>query len=322
MQAAIRTDADRKALTFAMRLSLGVGLLMFVMKVGAYLLTGSAAILSDAAESVVHVAAVAFATYSLKLSYRPPDENHLYGHTKIAFFSAGFEGAMIILAAIYIIYESIHKWLGGLHLENLGYGTSLTAAAAAINGSLGAYLIWLGKRKNSLILTANGKHVLTDCWTSLAVLVGLGLVLVTKWLPFDPICGILMACNILYSGGALVKSGWTGLMDTADPAVQKQLIELLDRETSKHGITYHQLRHRNLGDSHWVDVHLVFPDKISLAVAHRTATEIEGAVEASLEPHAAMTTHLESASDHDDVHLHGHARASTSEGGPSLSKPG
>jgi cation diffusion facilitator family transporter len=322
MQAAIRTDADRKALTFAMRLSLGVGLLMFVMKVGAYLLTGSAAILSDAAESVVHVAAVVFATYSLKLSYRPPDEDHLYGHTKIAFFSAGFEGAMIILAAIYIIYESIHKWLGGLQLENLGFGTSLTAAAAAINGGLGAYLIWLGRRKNSLILTANGKHVLTDCWTSLAVLVGLGLVLVTKWLPFDPICGILMACNILYSGGALVKSAWTGLMDTADSAVQKQLIELLDRETSKHGITYHQLRHRNLGDSHWVDVHLVFPDKISLADAHRTATEIEGVVEASLEPRAAMTTHLESASDHDDVHLHGHGRVSTSAGGPSRSETG
>lgn len=305
-----------------MRLSLGVGLLMFVMKVGAYLLTGSAAILSDAAESVVHVAAVVFATYSLKLSYRPPDEDHLYGHTKIAFFSAGFEGAMIILAAIYIIYESIHKWLGGLQLENLGFGTSLTAAAAAINGGLGAYLIWLGRRKNSLILTANGKHVLTDCWTSLAVLVGLGLVLVTKWLPFDPICGILMACNILYSGGALVKSAWTGLMDTADSAVQKQLIVLLDRETSKHGITYHQLRHRNLGDSHWVDVHLVFPDKISLADAHRTATEIEGVVEASLEPRAAMTTHLESASDHDDVHLHGHGRVSTSAGGPSRSETG
>jgi divalent metal cation (Fe/Co/Zn/Cd) transporter len=131
-----------------------------------------------------------------------------------------------------------------------------------------------------------------------------------------------MACNILYSGGALVKSAWTGLMDTADSAVQKQLIELLDRETSKHGITYHQLRHRNLGDSHWVDVHLVFPDKFSLADAHRTATEIEGVVEASLEPRAAMTTHLESASDHDDVHLHGHGRVSTSAGGPSRSETG
>ena len=167
-----KSAADRKALTFAMRLSLVVGLLMFVIKVGAYLLTGSAAILSDAAESVVHVAAVAFAAYSLKLSYKPADESHLYGHAKIAFFSAGFEGAMIILAAAFIIYESIHKWFTGLHLENLGFGTALTGAAAAINGALGAYLLWTGRRRKSLILEANGKHVLTDCWTSVAVPTG------------------------------------------------------------------------------------------------------------------------------------------------------
>jgi cation diffusion facilitator family transporter len=312
MEATVRTEADRKALTYAMRLSLVVGVFMFFIKVGAYLLTGSAAILSDAAESVVHVAAVAFATFSLRLSYKPADQNHLYGHTKIAFFSAGFEGAMIMLAAVYIIYESIHKWMGGLRLENLGFGTSLTAVAAAINGGLGAYLIMLGRRRNSLILTANGKHVLTDFWTSLAVLIGLGLVLITHWLPFDPICGILMACNILRSGGALIKSAWTGLMDSADPAVQKQLIGLLDRETTKHGISYHELRHRNLGDSHWVEVHFVFPDGTSLADAHRTATEIERVVGASLEPQATLTTHLESASDHDELHQHNQGGSATS----------
>jgi cation diffusion facilitator family transporter len=277
---------------------------MFVMKVGAYLLTGSAAILSDAAESVVHVAAVVFAAYSLKLSYKPADESHLYGHAKIAFFSAGFEGAMIILAALYIIYESIHKWLVGLHLENLGFGTALTAAAAIINGGLGGYLVWLGRRKNSLILIANGKHVLTDCWTSIAVLVGLGLVLITHWLPFDPICGIIMAINILLSGGGLMKSAWSGLMDTADPAVQKQLTEVLDREVAKHGITYHQLRHRNIGDAHWVEVHLLFPQGTSLDNAHRTATAIEEVVETSIEPRAHLTTHLECAASHDELHPH------------------
>jgi cation diffusion facilitator family transporter len=303
---ALPSETDRQALNFAMRLSLVVGLLMFVIKVGAYLLTGSAAILSDAAESVVHVAAVAFATFSLKLSFKPADESHLYGHTKIAFFSAGFEGAMIILAAFYIIYQSIHQWLTGLHLEHLGFGTALTAAAAAINGGLGAYLVWTGRRKKSLILEANGKHVLTDCWTSAAVLVGLGLVLVTHWLPFDPICGILIACNILVSGGGLMKSAWTGLMDSADPATQKQLIEILDRETTRHGLAYHQLRHRNIGDAHWVEVHLVFPEGISLADAHSTATAIERVVEESLEPRAYVITHLESAANHDQMHPEGH----------------
>jgi cation diffusion facilitator family transporter len=285
-----------------MRLSLATGVVMFVMKVGAYLLTGSAAILSDAAESVVHVAAVAFASYSLRLSYQPADDEHLYGHAKISFFSAGFEGAMIFLAGLYIIYESVHKWLAGLALENLGAGTALTAAAVAINGALGWYLVRLGRRKNSLILEANGKHVLTDVWTSAAVLVGLGLTLVTGWLPFDPICGILMALNILWSGGGLMRSAFTGLMDTADPAAQRQLTEILDRETSQHGLTYHELRHRNIGDSHWVEMHLVFPDEISLREAHRVATEIEHVIETGLQPRAHVTTHLESALDHDELH--------------------
>jgi len=289
-----------------MGLSLVVGVIMFAIKVGAYLLTGSAAILSDAAESVVHVAAVAFAAYSLQFSYKPADESHLYGHAKIAFFSAGFEGAMIVLAALYIIYESIHKWLAGLHLEHLGFGVALTAAAAAINGGLGAYLVWTGRRKNSLILEANGKHVLTDCWSSIAVLVGLGLVLVTHWLPFDPICGILMACNILVSGSGLMKSAWSGLMDSADPDTQRQLNEILRRETNRHGLTYHQLRHRNIGDAHWVEVHLVFPEGTSLADAHFTATAIERTVEEALERRAHVITHLESAADHDALHPDGH----------------
>lgn len=304
MNVAAKSETDRKALSFAMHLSLAVGVLMFFMKMGAYLLTGSAAILSDAAESVVHVAAVVFATYSLRLSYRPADADHLYGHAKISFFSAGFEGAMIILAACYIIYESIHKWLGGLQLENLGAGTALTAAAAAINGGLGGYLIWLGRRKHSLILTANGKHVLTDCWTSIAVLVGLGLVLTTKWLPFDPICGMIMACNILWSGTGLMKSAFFGLMDRTDPEALAKLTRILDRESQIRGLSYHQLRHRNLGDAHSVEVHLLFPEGASLAEAHRLATEIEQVIESSLEPRAHVTTHLECASDHAELHPH------------------
>jgi cation diffusion facilitator family transporter len=302
MNVAPGAQADRKALSFAMTLSLAIGLLMLVMKIGAYLLTGSAAILSDAAESVVHVAAVMFAAYSLKLSYKPPDESHLYGHAKISFFSAGFEGAMIILAALYIIYESVHKWLVGLRIENLGLGVGLTAAAAVINGALGAYLLWVGRRNNSIILQANGKHVLTDCWTSLAVLVGLGLVVVTNWLPFDPICGILMAGNILLSGTGLMKTSFGGLMDRADPETQKKLNEILTRECEQRGLIYHDLRHRNLGDAHRVVVHLVFPAGTSLAQAHREATRIEQVIQESIEPHAYVTTHLECASDHHELH--------------------
>jgi cation diffusion facilitator family transporter len=302
MNVSAGSESDRKALKFAMTLSLVIGCLMFVMKVSAYVLTGSAAILSDAAESVVHVAAVFFAAYSLRLSYKPADAEHLYGHAKIAFFSAGFEGAMIILAAIYIIYESVHKWMTGLHLDNLGFGTALTAAATLINGGLGAYLIWIGRRKKSLILEANGKHVLTDCWTSAAVLVGLILTLTTKWLPWDPICGIIMAINILVAGTGLIRSALAGLMDQADPAAHQKLLEILQRETAKYGLSYHELRHRNLGDAHWVEMHLLFPEGSSLTEAHRTATAIEQVIESSLEPRAHVTSHLECRSDHDALH--------------------
>lgn len=302
MSLAARTEADRRASTFAMRLSLAIGVLMLVLKTSAYFLTGSAAILSDAAESVVHMAAVGFAAYSLRLSFKPADPSHLYGHAKISFFSAGFEGAVIILAALYILYESIHRWVAGSSVQNLGSGAALTAAAAAINGALGFYLIWTGRRGKSLILEANGKHVLTDCWTSLAVLTGLGLVFVTGWQPLDPICGIIVAGAILYSGTGLVKSAFAGLMDTADPQAKKVLTEVLNREVAKHGVSYHQLRHRNLGDAHWVEFHLVFPGDTSLADAHRLATSVERAVENALVPRAYVITHLESALDHDQLH--------------------
>ena len=297
-----RSKSDRAALSLGMTLSLTLGFLMLLIKVLAYRLTGSAAILSDAAESIVHVAAVSFAAYSLRLSHKPPDDSHLYGHSRIAFFSAGFEGAMIMLAAGYILYVSIDKWLTGLELERLGLGTLLIAAATVLNGALGSYLVWLGRRKRSLILLANGKHVLTDCWTSAGVLLALGLVRLTGWLAWDPICGILVAINILVSGTRLVRSALAGLMDQTDPALHEQLTGLLDRHTSEHGVSYHELRHRNMGDALWVEVHLLFPENTSLREAHRIATAVEQAVETAFDPPAHVTSHLECAIDHDRVH--------------------
>src|SRR5262249_52023932 len=168
-----------------------VGVLMLLMKIYAFVITGSSAILSDAAESIVHLLAVGFAAYSLHLSLKPADESHRYGHDRISFFSAGFEGGMIILAAIYIIYEAIHKWIIGLQLENVGVGAVFTAMASIINAGLGWYLVRQGKRHHSLVLEANGKHVLTDSWTSFGVIFGLILVMLTGWLPFDPLLAIV-----------------------------------------------------------------------------------------------------------------------------------
>ena len=166
--AAIPNPQETRAPQLAMRVSVMIGFFMLGTKVLAYWMTGSAAILSDAAESVVHVVAVSFAAYSLWLSRKPPDPTHHYGHDKIAFFSAGFEGAMIVLAAIYIVFESIHRLIAVPKLENLGTGALLVLVAGLVNGALGGYLVWIGKKHGSLILVADGQHVLTDCLTSLA----------------------------------------------------------------------------------------------------------------------------------------------------------
>jgi cation diffusion facilitator family transporter len=296
------SETDKHQMTRAMRLSLGVGFFMLVMKLYAYFITGSAAILSDAAESVVHILAVSFAAYSLRLSLKPADDKHMYGHDRISFFSAGFEGAMIILAAIYIIYEAIHKWLGGLDINNLDTGTYFIVAATAINGALGFYLVRQGKKYNSIVLEANGKHVLTDSWTSLGVIVGLILVLVTGWLPFDPILAILVALNILWTGFDLIRRSVGGLMDESDPGVDAVIRSVLDRETAKYGITYHDLRHRNAGNKLLVEFHLQFREEIPLSAAHEEATHIEREIHHALPNQMEILSHLEPLEGHDEIH--------------------
>ncbi len=286
----------------AMRWSLGIGLAMFVMKIYAFYITHSAAILSDAAESVVHVLAVSFAAYSLWLSIKPADPSHLYGHDRISFFSAGFEGAMIVMAAVYIIYESVMKWIRGLYLQNIETGTLFIVLATVINGLLGWYLVSRGKKSNSLILVANGKHVLTDSWTSFGVIVGLILTLTTGWLPFDPIVAILVALNILWSGGKLMRQSIGGLMDEADPEVHDKITSILDAETSKYGIAYHDVRHRNAGNKLHVEFHLLFHKDLSIAEAHEQATLIEQAIVKAFPMITEVTTHLEPIEGHNEAH--------------------
>jgi cation diffusion facilitator family transporter len=291
---------------FAMRLSLIFGVAMLLGKVTAYWLTGSAAILSDAAESVIHVVAVTFAAFSLWLSNRPADDKFLYGYERITFFSAGFEGAMIILAAIAIIYAAIHKWLHGLVLDRLGLGTLLVLAASIINALLGWYLLRTGRKNHSLILEANGKHVLTDSWTSFGVVAGLSLVLLTGWKPFDPLCAIAVALNILWSGGELVWRSATGLLDYADPAVGRKIRERLDQLCREHSAEYHGVRFRMTGARLLIEVHLLFPHTTPVGEAHRIATIIEQNLPQGLEVPAEVLTHLESLEDHEDVHVAEH----------------
>jgi len=288
----------------AIRISMAVGVAMVLLKFGAFGLTGSTAILSDALETVVHVFAVGFALFSIHFSLKPPDREHPYGHAKIHFFSAGFEGAMIIVAALFIYYEAITRWIAGIQLENLGLGLGLTFITVLINGGLGYYLIRTGKKENSLTLVANGKHVLTDCWTSVGVLVGLGLAHFTGLLFWDPLLALIVASNILVTGYSLLRQSFAGLLDRADPEIEKRLITLLDDAKTEFAMDWHNLRHRNLGDGHWVDLHLQFDDDMNLREAHRRATAIENRIREDLHSTAKVTTHLEPVRDHDHMHRH------------------
>ncbi len=298
--------AEVRQMRFAMRLSLGFGLLMFVGKGAAYYFTGSAAIFSDAAESVVHVIAVGFAAYSLFLSTKPADKQFLYGYERINFISAGFEGAMIGVAAIGIIVTAVDKWLSGLEIQNLSLGTLAVLAAALINAALGWYLVSTGRRTKSILLEANGKHVLTDSWTSFGVVVGLLGVVITGWKPLDPIIAIAVALHILWSGGTLFFRAARGLLDYSDPKQGHALRTQLDAVCGELGIRYHGVRFRSTGYRTIVHVHLLFPYDMPVGEAHRLATQVEDTVAARLDFPAEISTHLESLEDHSAVHQRQH----------------
>jgi cation diffusion facilitator family transporter len=301
-----RSQDELRAAQFAMRLSLIFGFAMLIGKLAAYFMTHSAAIFSDAAESVIHVIAVGFASFSLRLSAKPASGHFLYGYERITFFSAGFEGALIVVAAIAILCESTYEWMAGLHLQRLGSGVLLILAAGFLNAGLGYYLIRTGRRTNSLILVANGKHVLTDSWTSFGVVAGLGLVLLTHWKPFDPIIAIVVAVNILWSGGRLVWQSAVGLLDYSDPEAGKRIRERLDTICAELDIQYHGVRFRTTGYRHIIEVHLLFPRLTSVSDAHALATILEERLSAELGTPAEVITHLESLEDHAEVHHHEH----------------
>jgi len=286
----------------AMRLSLAVGFFMLVIKCYAFFLTGSSAILSDSAESIVHVFAVGFAVYSMWLSHKPADQDHTYGHDRITFFSAGFEGGLIIVAAFFTLYQAIQKIICGCALENLGEGMLFVSIATTLNGGLGFYLIKQGKRYHSLVLEADGKHILTDCMTSLGVLLALILYRLTGWIYLDPLIAILIAFNILWTGIKLLYNAFHGLMDRTDMALDQSIRLVLAKAVKKYQIGYHNLRHRNAGNRLMIEVHLLFPSELSIFKAHEVATHIEQEVESCFEKPTELVTHLEPFEGHDEIH--------------------
>ena len=289
-----QVDAQRQQ-RVAMAASLVVAVVMLVGKLVAYGLTGSAAIFSDALESVVHLFATAVAGFSLWYAAQPPDPAHPYGHGKIAYVSAGLEGALILVAAVAIGYEAVTALVEGPELANLGVGLAITGGLGLVNLVLGLALIRVGKRTNALVLVANGHHVLTDMWTSLGVLVGVGLVIWTgiEWL--DPVVALLVGTNILWTSGSLIRSAYGGLMERVDEAETERVLAVL-AEAEGEGLIegHHHVRHRRVNDQVWLEQHLLLPDALRLDEAHERASAVE-ARQRALFPESVVqiTSHLE-----------------------------
>ena len=269
-------------------LSLGLSVTLVGVKFAAYFLTGSAAIFSDAVENVVNVLAASFALYALNLAHTPPDEDHPYGHGKIEFLSASFEGGLIVLAGLVILYKAVANLVtGNVEVESLGWGVALTAAAMAANGVVGWYLIRLGRRRTSATLEADGHHLLSDTITSAGALIALAIVHFTGFAPADPIGAMLMAGYMLYLGSALLRKAGGGLMDRQDAEDHRIITSVLDAHLGLAGkeprvCSYHKLRHRHSGRYHWVDFHLVLPPDVGLETAHNVASAIEHEIQSAI----------------------------------------
>lgn len=261
----------------AVMISLVVSSLLFIAKLAAYYITNSAAVLSDALESIVNIIAAGFAYYSLVLATKPPDKEHPYGHGKIEFFSAGFEGALIMVAAITIIVYAVRDIIYGGEISSLDSGAVIITGASIISLLLGLYLIRTGKKTKSLVLIADGKHVITDAITSIGAVIALVMVLLTEIKLFDPIMAIILALNILWTGKHLVRESVSGLMNENDKRTLAEIKAVLEEESKKHPewINIHRVRYWKSGDKYMIDFHLIVPHKLTISESHETLEIME-----------------------------------------------
>lgn len=286
----------------ALIISLMVASISLALKIGAFFVTGSSAALSDSMESVVHIFAVAFVVYGYYLSLKPADDDHHYGHQRIELLSVGAEGAIIIVAGITIIYYAIQSMITGVVIENMGTGMVMLIGAALINLVLGSYVLSVGKKHNNMIAISNGKHTLTDVWTSGGVVLALVLIHFTGWVYIDIIVSLLIAGYISWEAWKLLTFSVKGIMDTRNPEADEAIRGELNKKLPGQIIDWHHLRHRTSGNTTWVELHLVFSDSISLHEAHADATLLERRIIDSLKTDAIITMHLEPYDAHDEDH--------------------
>ncbi|SES16180.1 cation diffusion facilitator family transporter [Pedococcus cremeus] len=279
-------------------LSVAAALTTLALKATAAWLTGSVGLLSDAAESVVNLVAALVALLALRIAARPPDAGHNFGHGKAEYLSASVEAVMIFVAAVAIMLTAVLRLLQPEPLENVGAGLLVSAVAGVVNGAVALTLTRAGRRNRSLALTADGKHLMTDVWTSVGVIVGVGLVVLTGNLRVDPVVALLVGANIVVSGLGLLKQAIAGLMDKAIPDAARADVErVLDDFARRRGISVHALTTRAMGRIHLVSVHLVVPAEWTVERSHALTLDLESEVSTRLQD-TYIQTHVEPSGQH------------------------
>lgn len=275
-----------------MLLSIAAALLTFGIKLIAYLVTDSVSLLSDAAESIVNFVAALTAFLALWYSVQPVDRSHTYGHEKIEFFSSGIEGLLILGAAFGIGWYAIDRLVQPRELVELELGAVLSAGASLINLAVARLLIRVGKRTQSIILEADGHHLMTDVWTSFGIIVGIVLVQQTGWTILDPLLALAVAGLIVWTSVGLLIRSFNGLMDHALPEDEQVIVRSAIRALLRPGLHYHALRTRQAGTRKFVDFHLLVPGSWTVKEAHDFTELVEAAVKQAL-PGAEVTVHIE-----------------------------
>ncbi len=286
-------------------LAIGTAVATIGLKVGAWWLTDSVGLLSDAAESLVNLVAAILALYTLTVSVRPPDDDHPYGHSKAEYFSAAAEGLMIFIAAVIIIVKAVERLITPAPIENVGLGLLISSSAALLNGLVAMLLIRKGRQHRSAVLVADGRHLMTDLITSIGVIVGVGLVVLTGEPRMDPIVALVAGANITYTGVKLLRSSVDGLMDVALPAdVHAEIDDVLDGFRSD-DVDFHALRTRESGNRRFMSFHVLVPGDWSVKEGHDFTEDVIDALVAKI-PDLRVTAHLEPKDDprsYDDLDI-------------------
>lgn len=273
---------NQKELSY-IRFSFLISTLICLIKFIAWWFTHSLVVLSDALESIINVAGAAFAWYSISLSNKPRDTDHPYGHGKIEFFSIGFEGAMILIAGVGILIQAGSFYFRPVQVHDLGVGLWLTIGTGFLNFLLGYFLVRKGKQSGSLTLQGNGKHILSDAYTSIGVITALLLILATGYTWIDPIASTVAAFIIIYTGYRLIRKAIRGLMDETDTSVVEELIEILKKNRKEDWIDIHNLRVQRFGNYYHIDCHITLPYYYKLEQVHELITEMDHLLNAEFE---------------------------------------